>query len=221
MIECTNKNIWYKKKRKKSAKRLFAFLLLLIISLSLMAYYRFLICTQIFKISSDYAYAYSTEAVNEAVLYSLSESVNYNDLMSVVRNNDGDIVLMSANSYKVNYISREITKTTSNILDRKLKGGIPIPLLAFSGIEILSAYGKEVNFKALNVSSVICDFSSEFKAVGINQTLHSIYVNVICDVKIEVPLAPQVKTCETSVLISETVLIGKVPEIYLNGKLFG
>ena len=221
MIECTNKNIWYKKKRKKNGKGWFAFLLVFIISLSLVAYYRFAICKQIFKISSDHAYVYSTEAVNEAVLYSLSENVKYSELMTIERNNDGDIMLMSANAYKVNYISREITETTSEFLDKKLKDGIPIPFLAFSGLEIISGYGSAVKFKALSVSSVVCDFSSEFKAVGINQTLHSIYVNVICDVKIEVPLAPRVKTCKTSVLISETVLIGKVPEIYLNGKLFG
>ncbi len=221
MIECTNKNIWYKKRRKKSHKRLFAFFLIFTVLIAISTYYKFVVCRRIYEISSDYVYKFCTESVNDAVLTSLSNNIKYSELITIEKNNSGEILLMSANSYKINYLSREIIDYTSKILDKKLSKGIPIPLLAFTGINLISAYGSLINFYAINVSSVICDFSSEFKSVGINQTLHSIYVNVICSVKIELPLSQNIKTCETSVLVSETVLVGKVPEIYLSGKLFG
>ena len=93
--------------------------------------------------------------------------------------------------------------------------------MAFTGIDLLSGIGQRVYFKTINVTSVICQFNSTFNSVGINQTLHSIYIDVICEVNMNIPLSSIKKTCTTQVLISEAVLVGKVPEIYLNGKIFG
>ena len=95
-----------------------------------------------------------------------------------------------------------------------------IPILAFLGIEILSGYGKEVNFKAIAINDVSCNFSSNFTSVGINQSLHSIYVEIDSTVKISMPFNSRQEKFSTKILIAETVLVGKVPEIYLNGKLF-
>ena len=74
--------------------------------------------------------------------------------------------------------------------------------------------------KILNISNVTCSFSSKFESVGINQTLHIIYSNLKAEVNIEMPLNRKTTTSETSVLISQAVIVGKVPDIYLNGGLF-
>ena len=127
---------------------------------------------------------------------------------------------MTANSHKINLINKEVCETTAKVLKKKLQNGIPVPILAFSGIDILSGYGNNVYIKTISISSVTSEFDSNFNSIGINQTLHSIYINVLSEVKIEIPLKTYQTTLKTSVLISETVLVGKVPEIYLNGKLF-
>ena len=72
----------------------------------------------------------------------------------------------------------------------------------------------------MNVSSVTSDFESKFYSVGINQTLHSIYVLIKAEIFLEMPLGREKRTFETSVLVAENVLVGKVPEVYLGGKLF-
>lgn len=220
MIECTDKNIWYVKKRRFKNKRRFAVLLVFTILLLAFIYYRTLICKEIFNHCINYSYSYSNEAVNEAVLNSTNDGLNYNDLIVIDKNSNGDISLMSVNSVKVNSLNKKIAIETSNILKKKLENGIPIPWLTFTGINMLSGYGNSVNFKTANVSSVKCEFRSSFKSVGLNQTLHSIYIDVICSVNFTVPFNSKNSECITSVLISETVLIGKVPETYLNGKLF-
>lgn len=220
MIECTDKYIWYKKRRRFKFKRLFAFVLIITIVFGGFLYYKQVISRQIFKICADYAYTYSTEAVNQAVLYSLKDSVRYSDLVTVDKNNSGDIVLISTNSYKVNTINREVATKTKDLLRKKLADGIPIPILVFTGIEIISGYGSVMQMKTVAVANVICKFSSAFKSVGINQTLHSIYIDVESSVNIEVPFSSTETSCTTSVLISETVLVGKIPDVYLDGKLF-
>ena len=88
--------------------------------------------------------------------------------------------------------------------------------MAFSGVDFLSGYGKKINIKTLAVTSVDCDFYSEFNSVGINQTIHSIFVNVKCEIEVFNFPKKTVKEFETKVLICQSVLVGKVPEIYLN-----
>lgn len=217
MVDCTNKNIWYKKRSKKSFKLFFLIFLLIIIFLCSLLYYDRVICKQIFKICADYANSCAAECVNSAVLISLDETVSYNDLIYVENNSNDEIVLISTNSYKVNKINRDVVNTTSKLLKNKMAQGIPIPLLAFSGISFFVGYGKIINLKTINNISVTCDFSSSFESVGINQTLHSIYLEVESILDIEVPLNNKREICKSKILISESVLVGKVPEIYLNG----
>ncbi len=221
MIEATTENIWYKKrKRRFISKRFFLLFIFIFIILSAIFYYRQLIAKQIINICKDYAYSYSTDSVNKAVLTSLSNKVKYDDLIKIEKNSSGDIVLMATDSYKVNVINREIADSAKIILEEKIKNGTPIPSLAFTGISFLAGYGQPVLLKTLSVSSVVCDFDSIFKSVGVNQTLHSIYIVVNSKVFIEMPFVSEEIDCKTSVLIGESVLVGKVPEVYLGGKLF-
>ena len=92
--------------------------------------------------------------------------------------------------------------------------------MSFLGSKLLSGYGSKIYLKIASINSVEFEFSSVFKSVGINQTLHSIYIDVLIKVVIEIPLARQEEIIKTSIMINESVLVGKVPEIYLNGALF-
>lgn len=220
MIECTSEYI-YKKKRKVKGKKLIAFFLTLIIALGVVLYYKYFISSELYKLSFSYAYSYCTESVNDAIIDSLNDKIKYSDLIKIEKNNAGDIVLITANSYKVNLISREITQLSANNVKNKLSGGVPVPSLAFTGIGLIAGLGVKINIKMLNVSSVYCDFDSSFMSVGINQTLHKIYAKITSEVKINVPLNERTEIFETSVLLTEAVLVGEVPDVYLNGKIFG
>lgn len=221
MIEYCEENIWYKKRKsKKPKRRFFAFIIVNFIIISIFAYYSLLICPKVFNYTKSALYSHSTESINQAVLFSLNEQVNYSDLIHIEKDLNGNISLMTTDSLKVNYISRRVEQSAKSILSNKIKNGVKIPILAFFGLNLSSGYGKEVNFKSLSVQSVTCDFISNFKSLGINQTLHSIYVEVTCSFDCFMPLNKTVVMSKSKILISESVLIGKVPDIYLNGKLF-
>jgi sporulation protein YunB len=220
MIECCNNNIWYKKLRKKKFKKFATIFFTVILVLAIIIHYKNNVSVQIFNTCYDYASAYSTEAVNEAVLSSVSINTKYSDIVNVEKNLNGDIVLMQINSTNINIINKEISINTEELLKERLKNGIPIPFFSFSGIKLISGYGPKIFYKTVNVVSVSCNFDSVFKSVGINQTLHSIYLVVVCKVNIEIPSKNNEIIYENLVLLSESVLVGKVPEFYLNGNLF-
>ena len=220
MIECTVDYIWYKKRRKFKPKKFFAFFCVFLTIFACVLYFKYFISEQIYKYSQDCAYSYCTESINSAVMETLNNQVKYNELIQVEKNSNGNIVLISANSHKVNYISREIARLTETQLVKKISGGVPVPIFAFTGIGLVSGLGGNVNVKTLNVSSVICEFNSKFTSVGINQTLHSIYVEIKNEVRFSIPFQNRTESFVSSVLITETVLIGSVPDVYLNGKIF-
>ena len=174
MTECTSKNIWYVKKRKKKSKILLKCILIICIIVGCTFYYRQVVSNNIYQICADYAYSYSTESVNKAVILALKDKINYDDLIDVEKDNDGKIFMLTANSLRINVISREVVNYASEILKENIDKGIPVPLLAFTGIGIISGYGGTINLKTASITSVTCEFYSKFQSVGINQTLHSI-----------------------------------------------
>lgn len=86
----------------------------------------------------------------------------------------------------------------------------------FLGISALS--GISPNFKVAmeRAGSVDSDIDSEFTAVGINQTLHRIYLNLSCSIGILTPFQTVTKEVSTKVLLTETVIVGEVPSTYYN-----
>ena len=60
------------------------------------------------------------------------------------------------------------------------------------------------------------EIKSEFTSVGINQTLHRIYLNLTCTVDILTPFESIGKSITSQVLLTETVIVGTVPDTYYN-----
>ena len=220
MIECTNAKILKGKNRGKRKRRFFHLFIAAVMIAVCFLYSRFFISETLAEVCADYTYAYGTEAVNAAIYESFSGGIEYSEIISVEKNAAGDITLMSADAVRINAISQSIVEKTRTNLSERLHGGIPVPWLAFTGIKLLAGYGKEVNFKAISIAGVTCEFDSVFVSVGINQTLHSVYALINWEVSVDIPLDKKIETGSAQVLISEAVLVGKVPEIYLNGKLF-
>ena len=227
MIECTDENIYYttfrvknRKSRKRKVKRFFIFLALVIILGGASIYVNSGVFTLVSGVCEDYAYSAALSSINKAVMTSLNDEIRYTDLIHIEKNKNGDISLMSSDALKINTISRSVAENTEKLLKEKLKGGVPVPLFAFTGIKLASGYGPEIKYYAITVVGVNCKFDGNFTSVGINQTLHSLYITVECKIDVEFLYKKKSAVCSSSVLVSEAVLVGSVPDVYLNGGLF-
>ena len=58
---------------------------------------------------------------------------------------------------------------------------------------------------------------NQFINVGINNTLHKIYLTINAKVEMNLPIKKQVININQQVLLCESVIVGKVPNIYLGG----
>jgi sporulation protein YunB len=165
--------------------------------------------------------ASTTIAVNDAVYYTLSDEIRYEDLVTIIRNQTGDIVALGTNPLKINKIARDTASISQSNLKNLSLNGVPVPLGALTGIEAFAGLGPSIRFRVIPVSSVSCDFSSEFESVGINQTKHSIYLNVIADISIVMPSRTENFAVLTEILVGESVIVGAIPDAYLQSDIFG
>ena len=67
-----------------------------------------------------------------------------------------------------------------------------------------------------SIGSVETDLRSEFIAQGINQTLHRVYLQIKCEVKILTPFNTITQSIDNQVLLLENVIVGHVPNTYYN-----
>ena len=218
----------YRRKPSKQQKRLrrrkkvlLFFLAIFLLCVAAFLYFQRNVTRVLISISEATMRSSTTVAVNDAVYYTLSDELRYEDLVNVERSANGDIVAVSANALKINKIARDTASISQSNLKNLSLNGIPIPLGALTGIEALAGIGPRIPFRIIPVSSVACDFSSAFESVGINQTKHSIYLNVIADISIVMPSRTENFAVVTEILVGEFIIVGHVPDTYLQTDIFG
>ena len=213
----------YRKRKRRSKKKRLLTALLVTASIvgGLFIYFQRNVTRVLISISEATMRASTTVAVNDAVYYTLSDEMRYEDLVRVERDEQGNIVAVAANPLKINKIARDTASISQSNLKNLSMNGIPVPLGALTGIEAFAGLGPSINFRIIPVSSVTCGFSSTFESVGINQTKHSIYLNVIADISIVMPSKTENFAVRTDVLVGEWVIVGEIPDVYLQSDVFG
>ena len=91
--------------------------------------------------------------------------------------------------------------------------GIPLGSLIFP--ELLSGKGPAIPVHILSIRNSDAVFASNFSQAGINQTLHQLTMQVSVDVSVLVLAKTETFTVTSEVVVAETVIVGEVPETYL------
>ena len=203
-----------KKKKRRFLKRRVFYVLFstVLLTVFLFMYFQRNVTRVLISISEATMRASTTIAVNDAVYYTLSDEMRYEDLVNISRNEAGDIIAVSTNPLKINKIARDTASISQSNLKNLSLNGIPIPLGALTGIEAFAGLGPSIHFRIIPVSSVSCDF---------NQTKHSIYHNVIADISIVMPSRTENFAVLTEILVGESVIVGAIPDTYLQSDIFG
>lgn len=211
----------YRRKKQKKRRAILLVCAFLFGLIALFVFFQRNATRVLLSISEATMRASTTIAVNDAVYYTLSDDMRYEDLVSVNRDVNGNIVAVSANPLKINKIARDTASISQSNLKNLSLNGIPIPLGALTGIEAFAGLGPNIHFRIIPVSSVSCDFSSAFESVGINQTKHSIYLHIVADISIVMPGQTKNFAVLTEILVGESVIVGTVPDTYLQSDIFG
>ena len=160
--------------------------------------------------------AITTNAINLAATTVINGGLTYDELFEVKKDNNGKITMIQANSPRINTIAREIANLAQANLDALGTQEISISVGTFTGLALLTGFGPDVTIKIVPIGTANCDFVSYFQSAGINQTLHKIYIDVYADVNIITPIDEPTVQVKAEILVCENVIVGEVPEFYLN-----
>lgn len=161
----------------------------------------------------------ATEAINQAIHKKVVTDVEYRDLIFVHKDNRGRIVLMQPNTVKINKLASDTTLEVQKTLEGLPVSGFKIPLGQVSGSQLLASYGPGIKVSIYPIGTVRVEVEDEFTEAGINQTRHRLYLRVLANVKIVVPLVSTYVKVTTQVPVAETIIVGEVPSTYMRVNL--
>ena len=209
------------KKNRKFKRFKIIFVLICLITIGTLIYFQRNVTRVLISISEATIRSITTVAVNDAIYYTLNDAMRYDDLISIERDSGGNVTSITTNSLKINRIARDTAYLSQENLTKMSAEGIMVPLGALTGIEALAGFGQKINIKIIPISNVECRFVSKFRQAGINQTLHSLYLEIVSDISIILPSKSTNLASTIEVLICESVITGKIPDTYLQASLVG
>ena len=155
------------------------------------------------------------DTVNEAVLIMMTRGTyDYDYFVDIGTGSDGAVVSLNANMARINSFSAALLDYVGQ-LDRK-NIQVEIPLGNLTGSSLLLGRGPDVVVNMIMLTSPHIEFRSELSAAGINQTEHRLLLDVIVDIDVLVPWGSVSTQAVTEVLIAQTVIVGRVPDLYVN-----
>ena len=143
----------------------------------------------------------------------------YSSYVHIERNSSGEITLITADMIKINKLMAQYSTIVQSHVSEIEEDDITVPMLAFTGWPLISTLGADIKLDIVAVGDAPCSYRSEFKEAGINQTLHSIYIDVSAKVEIILPIDNIEVECPSSALVCESVIVGRVPQFYLQNKI--
>lgn len=161
------------------------------------------------------ARAIATKISNEQAT-SVMSNYKYEDLMSITRDEDENVKMVSANMITINKIISDIPILIQNEMDKVENNRFYIKLGTFTGNKLLAGRGPNIEIKMSAIGNIETNLNSEFKDAGINQTIHRIYLEVKCNVTILTPFNSIEEQIVNQVLLAEGVIVGNTPNTYYN-----
>ncbi len=204
----------YKKKKPTKLKRFAVLLVVFFVLYGGLGAYRTMIRT-VRSVAQSQMEDVANTAIHTAI-ENASRNVDCSNLVSINRGEDGSIDSLTLNADLANKLKSEIALNVLEYMNKSENYTISVPIGNFCGSEFLSGMGPEIKFKIIPCNIAHIDFDSNFKPAGINQVLHTLSVRVDIDIGALLPGFKEISNLSSSAIVSETVIMGDVPETYLN-----
>ena len=142
------------------------------------------------------------------------DKVDYESIVRLAYNPDGEIVGVNVDQLMINLLKTEITNEVSRLVSQNEECMVIIPFGTLLGNEYTAGMGPMLKFPMRITSTAYVDFKSEFKNAGINQVLHKIMVVVNIGGTVLMTGTRYSFSVSTEYIAAQTVIVGRVPDAY-------
>ena len=205
------------KKRKSLKKVKIRFLIIIICTLIIFIFYSINknLSPAIIAVADSELRARTLDIINTNIQTIYDEEFKDTDLVSVEKDSNDKIVMVKADTVRLNTLATKISLKGQDELEKMGKVGFKIPLGYVSKISILSYLGPDIIVKMRPIGRVEVSYESVFESAGINQTRLKIYMNVKSTMQIILPFESRDLEVVNNVPVCETIIVGESPRTIL------
>ena len=158
----------------------------------------------------------TSDLTNDAIAKQIAiGEIQYDRIVFFEKDLDGRITALKTNMTEVNRLKTDILNIINDEILALDTSDIGIPLGSLFFPELLSGKGPAIPVHILSIRNSDANFVSHFSQAGINQTLHRLNMEVSIDVAVLVLGQTSSFTMTSEVVVAETVIVGDVPQTYL------
>ena len=158
---------------------------------------------------------------DRAVSRAITEHLNttdedYSDIISFVYDSEGRIGALRTNPPKINSMKAAVMEKVNSELSTIKAEKVGITIGTLSGVSYLYGVGNEIMFTVKPVGVARSRLYSKFDSSGINQTMHSVILEIDTEVSPLIPGVTETFLVTTEFIIAQTVIVGDIPDSYSN-----
>lgn len=200
--------------RRRGQKKVIYLLITFLIIGSFIFFIDLLLRPAIIKVAESKTQLMATKIINEAVQKNVA-LIHYQDLVGIHKDNDNRVVLMMPDTVLINKIATQTVLDIEKELEKMETQGFSLPLGLVTGSALFSNTGPPIRIGITPASMIDVTMKDEFIEAGINQTKHRLYLNVKTNLQIVIPFLRSDVNVAVDVPITESIIIGPVPEWYM------
>lgn len=187
-------------------------LILCLVLLSLRGRYR----TVIDDLAKTQVKNSTSDLTNDAIAKQIAAgNIAYDRIVYFEKDLQGRITALKTNMTEVNRLKTDILNIINDEILALDTSDIGIPLGSLFLPEFLSGKGPAIPVHILSIRNSDAAFVSHFSQAGINQTLHRLNMEVSIDVAVLVLGSTTSFSMTSEVLVAETIIVGDVPQTFL------
>lgn len=157
----------------------------------------------------------ATRAINDAMQDKIYEDrTDYEELVQLERDSENRVTAVKTDSISMNRIKTEVVNAVYEQINTLEQAKLEIPAGTIFAPSWCAGMGPKVPIGMAGLGMASADFISAFSQAGINQTRHNIILEVRADVDVLTPLGHQTTTVVSRFTVTDTVIVGTVPEQY-------
>lgn len=187
-----------------------------ILGVLLLMAFRFRYRSAIFSLARTQVTNSTSDLINDAIARQIElGNIQYDRMVYFEKDLDGRITALKTNMSEVNRLKTDILNLINDEILALDTSDLGIPLGSLILPEFFSGKGPDIPIKIISIRNSDASFSSSFSEAGINQTLQQLTMHVQVDVTVLVLGETQSFTVTSEVVVAETIIVGQVPETYL------
>ena len=157
----------------------------------------------------------ASDAINAAIADQIAEGeFDYDRMVTIEKDANGNVAAIRTNIGELNRLKTSVLQRMDEELEQLSMEQLGVPIGSVLLPELLSGRGPLVPVRVLAVRTSDASFRNSFQSAGINQTLHSIYIDIHVCITIMTWTGTSEINVDSAVVAAETVIVGTVPTTY-------